>query len=343
MAEISLFTPEQLYQKIGHIPIASTSCYFSKEKCEELVPIINEINSLKKKLNAVILVHSYVSPEIIATVADFVGDSYGLSLDALHTDADIIVFCAVKFMAETAQILNPKKRVLIPTSLNGCTLADSITGADVRELRTAYPNSTFVCYINTTADVKAQCDVCVTSSNVYDIIEQISNPHIYFLPDRLMGENIIEEMKKRGVNKNIQLWDGTCYAHAEYEPEMVDFIRLQYPHAAVACHPECKPSVLAKSDFVGSTGQLIQFVKQSSCDEFFLLTECGLADRLRLELPQKKFIGTCTLCKYMKANTLPLILQTLKNPTKEHMIDIPKDLQEKAFQCIDMMFQYVQS
>lgn len=335
-----MFTINSLYEKLKSIKLSGTTCYFSKEKCAELVPIINEINRLKKEKNAVLLVHSYVGPEIIATVADFTGDSYGLSLDAKQTTADIIVFCAVKFMAETAKILNPQKTVLIPTELNGCTLADSITNENLLQLRQKYSNYTFVCYINTTAEIKANCDVCVTSSNVYDIIEKIPNSNIYFLPDRLMGENIIQEMAKRGVQKNIQLWNGTCYAHEEYEPEMIDFIRLQYPEVAIACHPECKPDVLKKSDFVGSTGQLIQFVKKSPKTQFFLLTECGLTDRLRLEIPEKSFVGTCTLCKYMKANTLPQILKTLQTPTRQNTIEIPQTISEKAKQCITAMFDY---
>jgi len=338
--QIQYYTPDLLYKRLKPIQISGETCFFSYEKCIELTPIINEILELKKSLNAVILAHSYVGPEIQATVADFVGDSYGLSKDARDTQADVIVFCAVKFMAETAKILSPTKQVFIPTTNNGCSLADSITAQDIQMLRQSNPNYTIVCYINTSAEVKAECDVCVTSANVYTIIERIPNPNIYFLPDQLMGENVIIEMKKRGINKNIKLWKGNCYAHKEYQPEMIDFIRIQYPNAAVACHPECMSEVLQKSDFTGSTGQLIDFVKKSDKTEFFLLTECGLADRLRLDAPDKIFVGSCTLCKYMKANTLKKIRDVLKSPTSEQMINVNTEIREKAARSIQAMFDY---
>jgi quinolinate synthase len=303
-----------------------------------MAPLVNRINQLKQEKNAVLLVHSYVSPEIIATVADFVGDSYGLSQDAMNTDAEIIIFCAVKFMAETAKILNPNKRVFVPTELNGCTLADAITAQDVQKLRKQFPDYTFVCYINTTAEVKAECDVCVTSGNVYRIIENLPNPNIYFLPDKLMGQNIAEELQKKGITKNLKYWHGTCYAHEAYEAEMIDFIRLQYPKVRICSHPECKPEVLHKSDFVGSTGQIINYVKTSPDEQFFLLTECGLTDRLKLDCPDKSFVGTCTLCKYMKANTLSGILQTLENLPKEAEIELNPTIQTRALACVQAMF-----
>jgi len=184
----STIKAEDLFEKLQHVKISNTVCQYNREKCEELVPLINEINELKKEKNAVILAHSYVTPDIIFGVADFNGDSYGLSKDAAGTNADIIIFSAVKFMAETAKILNPEKTVLVPGKLNGCSLADSITGEDVRLLKNENPDYTFVCYINTTAEVKAQCDVCVTSSNVYKIVEYLPNDKIFFSARQTHGQ-----------------------------------------------------------------------------------------------------------------------------------------------------------
>src|SRR3989338_7062324 len=199
MLKTTHITAEDLYEKLKNIKVGGTVCHYSLKKCEELTPIINEINELKEEKNAVILAHSYISPEIIYGVSDFVGDSYKLSSDAMTTKASTIVFTAVRFMGETAKILNPEKEVLIPAPLDGCTLADSINAAQVRDLRKQYPDHTFVCYINTTAEVKAECDVCVTSANVYNVVARIPNEKTYFLPDKFMGQNLINEMKARGI------------------------------------------------------------------------------------------------------------------------------------------------
>jgi quinolinate synthase len=338
-----LFTTTSLFEKLQHVKVGGETCVFSKERCEELVPVINEINELKYEQNAVILAHSYVSPEIIFGVSDFNGDSYGLSLDAQKTSADKIVFAAVKFMAETAKILNPEKEVFVPSTLNGCSLADSITGDDVRQLKEKFPEHTFVCYINTTAEVKAECDVCVTSSNVYKIVEAIPNDKIFFVPDKLMGLNLQQEMERRGVHKDIQLYDGVCYVHEQYDPEMIEFIRLQHPEAKVLSHPECSPGILNHSDYVGSTSQMIDYVRSTDADAYFMLTECGLTSRLQVEVPEKNFVGSCTQCKYMKANTLHDILRVLKNPNPEDTIRMEETLRAKAEHCIQEMFRYTSS
>jgi quinolinate synthase len=335
-------TAEELYEKLKHCKIGGTTCRFSLERCQKLVPLINDINRLKKEKNAVILAHSYVSPEIIYGVADYTGDSYGLSKDAMNTDAETIVFVAVKFMGDTAKILNPEKEVLIPSELNGCSLADSITGEQVRTLRSEYPDHTFVCYINTTADVKAECDVCVTSSNVYDIVERIPNDKIYFLPDRLMGENIIEEMARRGVKKDIALWDGTCYVHEDYDPEIITYLRMEHPKLRVLSHPECSPNVLKDSDFIGSTTQMLNYVKTHEADAYLMLTECGLISRLEVEAPDKTFVGTCTMCKYMKSNTLEDIKRVLEKPEEKDRIVFDEAVRLRALQCINKMFEYTE-
>ena len=243
-------------------------------------------------------------------------------------------------MAETAKILNPGKMVLDPNPNGGCSLADGITAEDVVRLHKEFPDHTFVCYINTTADVKAQCDVCVTSSNVYTIIEKIPNDKIYFLPDKLMGENVINHLKEKGVNKDIRLWDGTCYVHEEYQPESIDQVRRNFEGVEILVHPECNSSVVGKADYVGSTSQMLNHVRESQRDSFFLLTECGLTGLLQSEFPEKTFAGSCTLCKYMKSNSLEDILNVLENPSPHSIITLDPETQSRALQCVNRMFDY---
>lgn len=336
-------TAQELYERLKNIKVGGSVCHYSLKKCEELVPLINEINELKREKNAVILVHSYVSPEIIYGVGDYVGDSYALSKNALETDAGTIVFAAVRFMGETAKILNPEKEVLIPASLDGCTLADSINAKQVRTLRKAYPEFTFVCYINTTAEVKAECDVCVTSANVYDIVENIPNDKIYFLPDQLMGRNLVKEMIRRKADKHVRYYNGTCYVHEEYDPDQIFKIRLEYPDVKVVSHPECKPEICDQSDFVGSTSQMLDYMLTTTAKEFLMLTECGLSARLQQEFPDKRLVGSCTLCRYMKSNTLENILRVLKNPMPIDYVHIGEETRQKAQKCIEAMFHYTNS
>jgi quinolinate synthase len=275
-------------------------------------------------------------------VADFSGDSYGLSKDAANTQADTIVFAAVRFMGETAKILNPEKTVLIPGSETGCSLADSVTAADVIRLRETHPEHAFVCYINTSAEVKAECDVCVTSSNVYDIVERLPQDKILFLPDKLMGENLRTEMQARGVDKEITLYDGVCYVHEQYHPAMIESMRVKFPGVKVISHPECAPGILSASDYVGSTSQMMNYVEKSREEKFLMLTECGLSSRLQVEFPEKQFVGSCTLCRYMKSNTLEGILRVLIKPTVEDEIRLEPDLIARAKSCIDEMFRYAE-
>jgi len=336
-------TPKELYEKLKNIKIGGSVCQFSLKKCEELTPIINEINELKEEQNAIVLAHSYVSPEILYSVADFVGDSYELSKNAVSTNAKKIVFAAVRFMGETAQILNPSKEVLIPGLLDGCTLADSVTAKDVRRLRKEYPGYTFVCYINTSATVKAECDVCVTSSNVYKIVTNIPNEKIYFLPDKFMGQNLINEMKRRGVKKDIQYYHGACYVHEEYDAEQIFRIRTEYPKAKIVSHPECNTAVTRASDFVGSTSQMLKYMRETDAKEFLMLTECGLSSRLQVEFPNKKLVGSCSLCRYMKSNTLYDILRVLKHPTNRDRVVIDETTRQKALKCIQAMFKYAEA
>jgi quinolinate synthase len=336
-------TGAELFEKLQHVRISGGACAYTLEKCEAMAPLVNAINALKKERNAVILAHSYVSPEIVYGVADFTGDSYALAKDATRTQADIIVFAAVRFMGETAKILNPGKQVLIPGRDSGCTLADAVNGEDVRRLRKQFPEHTFVCYINTTADVKAECDVCVTSSNVYHIVETIPNDKIYFLPDKLMGQNLRDEMGRRGVVKDIQIYDGTCYVHEEYDPEMIRFLRLKFPGVKVLSHPECSPGVAKASDYVGSTSQMLDYVEKSKDTRFAMLTECGLSSRLQVEFPDKQIVGSCTMCKFMKSNSLEGILRVLLKPRPEDEVTLDEDVRVRAQRCIDAMFDYVEN
>lgn len=333
-------TPESLFQTLSSVKLGGSTCLYTREQCDVLAPQINQINALKKEKNTVILSHSYVSPEIIYGVSDFVGDSYELSKYAQSVECDQIIFVAVRFMAETAKLLNPSKRVFIPGSDTGCSLADSITAEDVLALRQKYPEHTFVCYINTSAAVKALCDVCVTSSNVNRIIEAIPNSKIYFLPDRLMAQNVINDFQKKGIEKEILYSSGTCYVHEKYDPEMIQYIRSQYPGVSILSHPECGSGVLAESDFVGSTSQMIQHVKTTDAPHFFMLTECGLTSRIQTEIPSKHFVGTCSMCKYMKSNHLSDIYRVLTHPKPEEEIDIPESVQGPALACIQAMFSY---
>ncbi len=335
-----MVTAEQLYEKLKGIQVGHPICRFTLENCERLIPTIRKIEDLKREKNAIILTHNYVAPQIFYSVADFTGDSYGLSKNAKESNADVIVFSAVRFMAETAKILNPGKKVLDPNPDGGCSLADGITAADVIRLRREFPGHTFVCYINTTAEVKAQCDVCVTSSNVYSIIEKIPNEKIYFLPDKLMGENVITQFKEKGVKKDIQLWEGTCYVHEEYQPQSIDRVRRNFEGVEILVHPECSPSVVDKADYVGSTSQMLNYVRESQRESFFLVTECGLTGVLQSEFPEKTFAGSCTLCKYMKSNSLEDIAKVLENPSPENIITIDPETQRRAMHCVNQMFRY---
>jgi len=330
----------ELFEKLKSVDTGV--CSYTIEKCEAMMPDINRILKLKQEKNAIVLAHTYVNPEIIYSVADHVGDSYFLSDVARKSKADRIIFVAVKFMAETAKILNPSKRVF-QTNLNGgCSLADSITGQQVAALKEQYPDHTFVCYINTTAAVKAECDVCVTSSNVYDIVANLENEKVYFLPDRLMAKNVIADLKQRGIKKEVLYSEGSCYVHEAYDPEMIDYLRLKYPGVSVAVHPECTPEVAEKADFVGSTSGIYNHVKSSSAPAFALITECGLSSRLRAEDPNKRIVGSCTFCRHMQGNDLSLIAKTLEHDDVSMEIVLDRQLALRAKACIDQMFEQVE-
>lgn len=342
MSAIKLITAEELYSRLKNVKAGAKVCQYSLKKCEELVPIINEIRILKEQQDAVLLVHSYVSPEIVYGVADFIGDSYKLSQDAVNTTAKVIVFVAVRFMGETAKILNPEKKVIVPARDPGCTLADSITAEDVRKLRAQFPDFTFVCYVNTSVEVKAECDVCVTSANVYQIVQRLPGKKIYFLPDKFMGMNLVNEMRRRKADKEIKFWSGSCYVHEEYTSEQIFKIRTEYPGVKIVSHPECNEEVVKNSDFVGGTEQMLNYMRKAEASQFLMLTECGLSSRLQSEFPDKQLVGSCTLCKYMKSNTLEDILAALKNPGPEQIVHIDEQVRLRALKSLQAMFHYSQ-
>jgi quinolinate synthase len=309
------------------------------DTCREIAPLTLEINRLKKEKNAIILTHSYVEPEVIYGVGDFKGDSYYLAAQAKQAQADVIVFAGVVFMAETAKILSPDALVVVPDRDSGCTLADSISGADVRKMKTLYPDAAVVCYINCTAEVKAESDVCVTSSNVYNIVAGLPQKQILFVPDRLMADNIRNEMANRGVDKEIISSDGTCVVHEEFTVAQIEEARKTFPGLKIVAHPECTQEVAEHVDFLGSTGEMMNYVKTTDAPYYLMLTECGLVGRLAVEDPEKNFIGGCRLCPYMKMNTLVKIRDALANPQPHQVITLEDDLSRRAARCIERMFE----
>jgi quinolinate synthase len=309
------------------------------DTCREIAPLTLEINRLKREKQAVVLAHSYVEPEIIYGVADFKGDSYFLSLQAKNAQAKMIVFAGVVFMAETAKILCPDATVVVPDRGSGCSLADSLTGDDLRRLKGLYPDAAVVCYINSTAAVKAESDVCVTSGNVYDIVARLPQRRILFVPDRLMAENVRTELKRRGIDKEIVSSDGTCVVHEEFTPEQIAEARTRFPGLKVVVHPECPPEVAAAADFVGSTGAMMKYVRGTSAPYFLMLTECGLVGRLEVENPEKHFVAGCRLCPYMKLNSLEKIRDVLAAPRPHQIVTLDEDLRRRAARCIDKMFE----
>jgi quinolinate synthase len=309
------------------------------DTCRQIAPLTLEINRLKQEQDAVILAHSYVEPEIIYGVADFRGDSYYLSMKAKEARAKTIVFAGVVFMAETAKILSPEATVLVPDRESGCSLADSLTGEDLRKLKSLYPDATVVCYINSTADVKAESDVCVTSGNVYHIVEHLPARRILFVPDRLMGQNLREELQRRGVDKEIITSDGTCLVHDQFTADDIAEARTRYPGLKVVAHPECTPDVARAADFVGSTGAMMKYVKTTGAPYYLMLTECGLVGRLQVESAEKAFIGGCRLCPFMKLNSLEKIRDALTAPRPEQIVTLPEDIRRRAARCIERMFE----
>jgi quinolinate synthase len=296
---------------------------------------VAEILALKRAANAVILAHNYQRPEIFG-VADFVGDSLELARQATRVDAETIVFCGVHFMAETAKILSPSRRVILPDLRAGCSLADSVTAEDLAarkaELRALHPDLAVVGYVNTTADVKAECDACCTSANAVRIVEALPSEHILFVPDRNLAAYVQSQTRK-----SIIAWDGTCYVHHQITPEQIGAVRRALPHVRVLAHPECRSDVLSLADAVLSTSGMVRYARESAEREFLIVTECGLSDRLLLEVPGKKFYKSCKLCHYMKMITLEGTRDALRELGPE--ITIPEDVRRRAAAALERMLE----
>jgi|TARA_X000001382_G_scaffold50341_1_gene34076 quinolinate synthase len=295
-------------------------------------PLIEKINKLKKEKNAVILAHSYMTPEIYHCVADIVGDSLLLAKESQKAKADIIIMCGVHFMAETAKILNPNKKVLIPDMSAGCSLAESITGEDVRLLKQKYPGVPVVSYVNTSADVKAETDICCTSSNAVEIVESLGVDKVIFLPDEYLGKNVAAQTKVQIIT-----FHGTCIVHERFTPEEIREYRKNYPGIVVLAHPECPPEVVAEADYTGSTSKMSNYVRDKQPKKVLMVTECSMSDNVAIENPDVEMIKPCNLCPYMKKITLQGIYNSLTNGTDE--VKLTEAIMDKARLSIKRMIE----
>jgi len=299
---------EKIYKKI--------SKYIPEIEWKIHAPLIEKINKLKKEKNAVILAHNYQTPEIYHGVADIAADSLALAVEAAKTSADIIILCGVHFMAETAKLMSPEKKVLIPDMTAGCSLAESLTGEDVRLLKKQYPGVPVVSYVNTSADVKAETDVCCTSANAVKVVESLKTDRVIFLPDQHLANYVAKQTKVKIIS-----WKGSCIVHEQFSPKEIQDIRDTNPGIKVIGHPECPAEVLDACDFAGSTGGMIEYVKKNQPKKVMLVTECSMSDNVQADNPKVEFIKPCNLCPYMKKITLQKILNCLENETNEIFID----------------------
>ena len=292
-------------------------------------PLIAEINRLKREKNAVILAHNYMTPEIFHCVGDFVGDSLALAREAARTDAAVIVQAGVHFMAETSKILSPQKTVLIPSMEAGCSLASSITGADVRLLKQKYPGLPVVTYVNTSADVKAESDICCTSGNAVKVVEQIAKDFgvdtVIMIPDKYLARNVAAQTGVKVIT-----WEGACEVHERFTAQEIRDYRTAHPGIVVLAHPECPPEVVAEADFAGSTAAMINYVGSHKPERVVMVTECSMSDNVAVENPQTQFIRPCNLCPHMKRITLNGILHSLQTMTHEVIVDPVIEARAKA-------------
>jgi len=293
-------------------------------------PLIHQINKLKKEKNAVILAHNYQTPEIYHGVADFAADSLALAIEASKTKADIIIMCGVHFMAETAKLMSPNKKVLLPDMKAGCSLSSSITGKDVRLLKKKYPGVPVVSYVNTSADVKAETDVCCTSANAVKVVESLGVKKVIFLPDYYLAKYVSKNTKVKIIS-----WKGTCEVHEKFTANEVNEIKKQNPGIVVIAHPECPPEVINAADFAGSTSGMNEYVKKNQPKKVMMVTECSMSDNVQIENPKVEFIKPCNLCPHMKKITLPKILDCLIKENNEVLI--PENLMEKARLSVERM------
>jgi quinolinate synthase len=338
---------EQLYAKLHNV-VPEVELRIKAE-------IAVEINHLKKERNAVILGHNYMEPALFHSIPDFVGDSLGLSREAARTDKDIIVFCGVEFMAETAKILNPGNTVLIPSQKAGCSLAESITAADVRALKAQFPGVPVVTYVNTYADVKAETDICCTSSNAVKVVNSLDSDTIIFLPDEYLARNVARETGKnviypKGYNKKhkdtdvkseageMVIWSGRCEVHEKFTIQDIENVRAQFPDVAILSHPECSPDVVAASDYAGSTNAMIQYVEDSSAPQFLLLTECSMGDNIIGAHPDKEMLRLCMVrCPHMNQISLEAVRDALLHI--QYVVEVPEDIRLRAAKSVERMIE----
>jgi quinolinate synthase len=320
----ALRATETIYQRVRHvIPQIEWPVHAS---------YIDAILKLKRERNAMILAHNYQTPEIFHGVADLTGDSLALAREAAKIDADIIVLCGVHFMAETAKLLNPSKTVLIPSLEAGCSLAASITSQDIQLLREQYPGVPVVTYVNTSAEVKAESDICCTSANALQVVESLDSDSIIFLPDEFLGRFIASQTKKEVI-----LWKGHCEVHEKFTARDLRVYREQFPGIVILAHPECPPDVLDEADFVGSTAGMISEVGKWKPQRALLVTECSMSDNVAVEFPQIEFVRPCNLCPHMKKITLPGILDSLIS--MKHIVEVDPLVAVRARQAVQRMLE----
>ena len=293
-------------------------------------PYIYRINKLKKEKNAVILAHNYRTPEIYHGIADFSADSLALAVEASKTSAEIIIMAGVHFMAETAKLMSPNKKVLLPDMQAGCSLSSSITGKDVRLLKEKYPGVPVVSYVNTSADVKAETDICCTSANAVKIVKSLGVKKVIFLPDDYLAKYVATQ-----TDVEIISWKGICIVHDQFSENEINNIRKNNPGIKIIAHPECPPEVIKASDFAGSTSGMINYVKDNQPKKVMMVTECSMSDNIQVENPNVEFIRPCNLCPHMKKITLPKILDCLENETGEIIMD--QEIINKARLSVEKM------
>jgi quinolinate synthase len=349
--EVSVVSADEMYAKLNKMLAGVVPDVELRYKAK----LAAEINRLKQERNAVILGHNYMEPALYHSVPDFTGDSLELSRKAAQTDKDVIVFCGVKFMAETAKILNPTKTVLLPSQKAGCSLAASITADDVRALKRKFPGVPVVTYVNTYADVKAESDICCTSGNAVKVVESLGASSVIFLPDEYLARNVARETGKHiifptqaprnGTDTELDLtpvhdemigWRGRCEVHEKYTVQDIRDVREQYPDVVILAHPECSPEVTAAADFAGSTAAMIRYIEQTQAPRYLLLTECSMGDNIAAANPDKEMVRMCSVrCPHMNQITLQDTLKSLQ--ANQYVIEVPEEIRVRAYRAVERM------
>ena len=314
------------------IQITRAKDVLPEEEVLMLQPMIDEINRLKKERNAIVAAHNYMTPDIYHLAADITGDSLALANLALETEADVIVLAGVHFMAETAKIINPQKTVLIPDLEAGCSLADNITGADIRRLKAQYPGVPVVSYVNTSAEVKAESDITCTSSNAVAVVNSLGVDRVIFTPDQYLGMWVSTQ-----TDVDVILWEGSCMVHERFTGKEISDYKKSMGDIPVIAHPECPPDVLAEADYVGSTHGMINWVKEHQPSEVMMITECSMADNVAESTPHTKYVRPCNLCPHMKRITLANIRESLEK--MQYQVEVPEDIAERARRAVSKMLE----